>query len=245
MLFRIPIIRGIIDRRILVNFRIDPAPVRRLLPPPFRPKLVSGLAIAGICLIRLKSIRPKLFPLPFGIKSENAAHRIAVEWDENGEVREGVYIPRRDTDSRLNAWAGGRLFPGVHHLATFSVRESDNYYAVQLLSDDSAVSVGVAGHVTETLPATSVFQSLSEASNFFQRGSLGYSVTPDAGRFDGLELRCHHWKIEPFAVDSVQSSFFQDESVFPSGSAQFDCALLMRGLEHEWHGKGDLCWPSN
>jgi hypothetical protein len=31
---RIPIIRGVIDRRILVNFRADPAVLARLLPPP-------------------------------------------------------------------------------------------------------------------------------------------------------------------------------------------------------------------
>ena len=31
------------------------------------------------------------------------------------------------------------------------------------------------------------------------------------------------------------------ESLFPRGSIEFDCALLMRGIEHEWHGKGDLC----
>ena len=30
-------------------------------------------------------------------------------------------------------------------------------------------------------------------------------------------------------------------SLFPKGSIEFDCALLMRGIRHEWHGKSDLC----
>jgi hypothetical protein len=47
------------------------------------------------------------------MSSENAAHRIAVDWDEAGYHGTGVYIPRRDTPSRFNALAGGRLFPGV------------------------------------------------------------------------------------------------------------------------------------
>ena len=38
----------------------------------------------------------------------------------------------------------------------------------------------------------------------------------------------------------MRSSFFEDESLFPRGSVGFDCALLMRGIEHEWHGKPDL-----
>src|SRR5215468_7943504 len=97
---RIPIIRGVIDRRILVNFRVDAEILARLLPPPFRPKLVNGAGMAGVCLIRLKHIRPRLLPSFLGISSENAAHRIAVEWDQDGAVREGIFIPRRDTSSR-------------------------------------------------------------------------------------------------------------------------------------------------
>lgn len=106
-----PTMHGIIDRRILVNFRVRPDALRKLLPPYFRPKLIGGWAMAGICLIRLKDIRPQGFPAFCGLTSENAAHRIAVEWDGDGTAREGVFIPRRDTSSMLQAFAGGRFFP--------------------------------------------------------------------------------------------------------------------------------------
>src|SRR5687767_8524173 len=105
---RLPLIRGVIDRRILVNYRVDPAVLAPTLPPPFRPKLYQGHGMVGICLIRLRSVRPQFLPAWLGISSENAAHRAAVEWDDGGRVREGVYIRRRDTSSRLNALAGGR-----------------------------------------------------------------------------------------------------------------------------------------
>src|SRR4051812_28065039 len=105
---QIPVIRGTIERRILVNYRVDPDVLRTLLPAPFRPKLVRGFGIAGICLIRLKHVRPKFWPAAIGVQSENAAHRIAVEWDDNGVLREGVFIPRRDTNSRFNSLLGGR-----------------------------------------------------------------------------------------------------------------------------------------
>jgi len=111
---KIPKIRGIIDRRILINYQIEKEALENYLPKPFRPKLVEGKGIAGICLIRLKEIRPKGLPRQIGISSENGAHRIAVEWNDNDEIKEGVYIPRRDTSSRLNSWAGGTIFPGVH-----------------------------------------------------------------------------------------------------------------------------------
>ena len=42
-----PVIRGLIDRRILVNFRVVPDVLARLLPAPFRPKLVNSAGMAG------------------------------------------------------------------------------------------------------------------------------------------------------------------------------------------------------
>ncbi len=238
---RIPVIEGVIDRRILANFRVDPEVLARLLPPPFRPKLIHGYGVAGICLIRLKQIRPKMLRLPVGIGSENAAHRIAVEWESNGRHVEGVYVPRRDTSSRFNSYAGGRLFPGEQHHACFEVSEANDQYAISLDSDDRQVHVTIVARLAERLPSTSVFASLGEASEFFEHGGVGYSATPDHGRHDGMELRCKSWQVLPLDVTRVESSFFADTERFPPGSAEFDCALLMRGIEHEWHSREDIC----
>jgi hypothetical protein len=238
---RLPVIKGVIDRRILVNYRIEPAAISAILPPPFRPKLIRGYAIGGICLIRLKQIRPKFLPPVLGVGSENAAHRIAVQWTEGKEERQGVYIPRRDTSSRLNALGGGRLFPGEHHHARFAVDESNGKLSVSVASDDGQTQLAVSARPAEDLPLDSIFNSIAEASVFFEQGSLGYSRTRDAGRFDGLELRCQAWKVTPLEVERVQSSFFDDATAFPPESIEFDCALLMRGIAHEWHSREDLC----
>jgi hypothetical protein len=241
MALKIPVIRGLIERRILVNYRVDPAVLASTLPLPFRPKVVGGLGIAGICLIRLKQIRPRHLPPWLGISSENAAHRVAVEWDEGDERREGVFVRRRDTSSRLNSVAGGRVFPGIHHHAQFHVRESSNRFEIDMRSDDGLMAVSLRATATRTLPSGSIFDSLDAASYFFQGGSLGYSATLDSRRFQGLELCCRQWRIEPLNVEEVRSSYFEDKAAFPKGSIQFDSAFLMRGIEHEWHGKADLC----
>jgi len=123
---RLPVIQGIIRRRILANFRVDPETMQREIPSRFQPKLQNGKAVAGVCLIRLEHIRPRLMPEIVGLNSENAAHRVAVTWNENGVTREGVFISRRDTGSQFTHLAGGRIFPGEHHHASFEVTESEN-----------------------------------------------------------------------------------------------------------------------
>lgn len=232
----LPTVRGTIDRRMLVNFRVQPEVIRKLLPPYFQPKLVKGWAMAGVCLIRLKDIRPSGFPVPYyGVTSENAAHRISVEWNENGQLNEGVFIPRRDTSSAWQALAGGRMFPGLHHLADFDAVEHDNDFQLKMHSRDGSAFVEINARCAAKIPAASIFASLDEASDFFARGSMGYSATRNPNCCDGLELLTSRWQVEPLDVQSIRSSFFDDADRFPRDSIHFDCALLMRNIEHEWH----------
>jgi hypothetical protein len=230
---KIPIIKGIIDRRILINYSVDKDVLAKCLPKPFKPKLVNGRGIAGICLIRLKQIRPKGLPKQIGISSENGAHRIAVEWLEDGAVKEGVYIPRRDTSSKLNWFAGGKIFPGIHYLANFTVNESPANYKVAFKSSDDT-SLSIIASETEIWNNESVFDNLDCVSDFFENGSVGYS--PGSKDFDGLELRAYNWKVSILKVEEVHSSFFEDKNIFPEGSVKFDNALLMKSIEHEWVG---------
>lgn len=238
---RIPAIQGTIKRRLLVNFRADPAVVQKILPQPFRPKLHRGNSFVGICLIRLEQIRPVGLPGMLGLSSENAAHRIAVVWtDAVGVEREGVFIPRRDTNSVLNRIAGGRVFPGEHNSADFAVVEDGGHIELSMKSQDGAVSVRVVGSDCDALPASSRFETLPQASKYFEGGSLGYSVTKDSNRLDGLLLRTLDWRVRALSVDDVQSSFFADSQRFPAGSIEFDHALVMRDIAHEWHKADDL-----
>ena len=233
---RLPTIEGVIRRRILVNYRVDPRAIQPLLPKRFQPKLHDGQAVAGICLIRLEHIRPKSLPEIIGINSENAAHRIAVLWnDEKGIRREGVFIPRRDTDSSLNHFLGRRIFPGEYNLATFKVEDSGSEIDLKMKSNDGEVSVEVRGAVNDSLPESSIFQSISEASAFFEAGSLGYSARSNSEELDAIELETEEWRVEPLKIEKVYSSYFTDERRFPKGSVSYDHALIMRNIGHEWH----------
>jgi len=238
---RLPIIHGLIRRRLLINFRVDADVMRHFLPPPFRPKLHRGFAIAGICLIRLEKIRPAWLPRFCGISSENAAHRIAVLWDDStGREQEGVFIPRRDTGSRLNHFAGGRLFPGEHHLADFAVRDAGGDISMSIRARDGGMTVELHAHESDSLPESSCFESLAESSTYFAGGSVGYSVTRDCCRLDGIRLQTDGWQVRPLMVERVESSFFADKSSFPPGSVTFDHGLIMRDLSNQWHAEPDL-----
>ncbi|MEN8869783.1 MAG: DUF2071 domain-containing protein [Akkermansiaceae bacterium] len=237
---KIPAIKGVIRRRLLLNYRVSPEIVQSHLPKNFRPKLVNGQAIAGICLIRLEQVRPTFLPAFTGISSENSAHRVAVEWDDkNGLKKEGVFVPRRDTDSLLNSLAGGRIFPGVHHHSRFEVTDQKGEISIMISSDDKPL-VEVQAKECESFPEKSIFGSFQESSRFFENGCIGYSSRPHSARLDGLRLNVPNWQASPLKVLEIKSSYFDNSDLFPPGTITFDHGLLMRDIPHEWHSEPEL-----
>lgn len=191
-------------------------------------------------MIRFKGLRPKFLPPWLGMSSENAAHRIAVEWDEDGQMQEGVFIPRRDTNSWFNETLGGRVFPGIFNRSTFDVSESDDEIHVRIVRGDGGEEVAFSGRSAKELPSTSLFSTLDDAAGFFSLGATGYSATRQKGHYHGMDLKCLTWKIQPLDVIDARSCFFEDAALFPPGSVELDCALLMQDIDHEWHSRPDL-----
>jgi len=239
----IPAIRGVIKRRILVNYRVEPAGLRGVVPAPFEVRLVDGYAMAGVCLIRLERVRPSAVPGPeVGLASDNVAYRVAVEWDdpETHEQRQGVYIPRRDTSSSLQRAFGGRFFPGEYHHSRFNASDHDGRIAITVRSDDGGGDVELDASEGDAFPEDSVFGSLADARHFFEEGSVGYSAKHQDDRLDGLLLLTDSWSVQPLAIHEARSSFFERIESSAPGSVRFDNALIMRNVPHEWHALSQL-----
>lgn len=234
-------IKGVIDRRILINYKLSPEVAANLLPKPFKPLVHNGFASVGICLIRFKQMRPFMLPKLLGFSSENAAHRFAIHWDSKSQTKTGVYIPRRDTSSFLNSIVGGRLFPGVQHLSEFNVKEQNKRFELSFQNSKDKTRLSISCESCDEFPSeNSMFSSLGESSLFFQNGSLGYSPNQRSNKFQSIELKTKNWKVSPLAVNHVDSSYFNNKRDFPDGSIQFDHALLMENIEHRWASNADI-----
>jgi hypothetical protein len=221
-------LRAQVRRRILISYRVDPVVANDLVPAPFRPQIVDGSAVAGVCMIGLQSVRPGWLRPRVGFRTENVAHRIAVEWDESGVTRSGVYIVERHSSSVLPVVAGGRLFPGVQKRAKFDLDESDSHFWVSMAAPGIAVAVDieVGGEWNSSL-----FPTVEAASAFHEDGAVGWSPRRDGAGVEPLELTSKEWAVEPARVISAKSSYFD---ALPAGAAVLDSVVVMRDLPFFW-----------
>jgi hypothetical protein len=224
----------IIERRLLVNYRIEPDHVTAFLPRPFRPQLVRGYAVGGVCFIRMSRLRPAHIPRAMGMTSENVAHRFAVQWDDAQGTHAGVYVPRRETSSRVAAIAGRHVFPGAYHLARFDVTESGHSIRIGVRSHDGNVSL-----LAEAVPSmefnSELFPAVDDATAFFRRGALGYSPSAAARDcLDSVRMDAANWAATPMTIARMRSSLFDDPAAFPAGACILDSALLMTNVAARW-----------
>ena len=236
----IKIIEGIIDRRILVNYRIDPYYLEKILPPPFKPRLIKGYGMGGICLIRFKKMRPTWLPSLMGTSSENGTHRFCVKWEKNDQLHSGVYVKKRFTNSKLHELGGEKIFPGKLVFSDFQVSEKNGYYSVSFKCK-SGEYVHVEACETHQFPKNSIFQTIEEASEDFRKDQIGYSPDRKKTQFKGVKLNTKNWSVFPMVLKNCKSSLFSNPDIFPEGSVEVDHVLLMKNIKHSWENVGAIC----
>jgi hypothetical protein len=214
------------ERRIVLNYRIDPAIASRAMPPPFRPHLESGWAIGGLCIAHLRPAVPR-----FVRSVVSVAHRFVVETPGGGPA---VYVPRRDTSSLVATLIGGRVVPGVQQRATIVSTLDDGAVAVDLSSTDGRMQVELRAQVRSEIDPASVYRDEADASAALRHAPMGYSPARSAGRLEVVELCADDWRLTPLSIDRVASSYFDDVRMFPVGSIEPDSAFVMTDVAHRW-----------
>lgn len=215
-------VRSQLRRRLLISYRLDADVAAGLLPAGFRPQLVDGSAVAGVCVLGLTAIRPGFVGPRLGLRSENAAHRMAVEWDEGGQMQHGVFVFQRHSSSWMPVALGGRAFPGVHRHAAFDVADTADTFSLRMRAPDAQLDAEVALASTWT---STLFETLEEASAFYEGGRVGWSRRHDGASVESIALASEAWRAEAGALVSLRSSFFD---ALPQGSAVFDHVVVMR-----------------
>ena len=221
---RIPVMRSVIDRRILVNFTWT----RRC-------SAAFALAVSAEKSRRARHGRH----LPDSAQASAAAGRAGVSGHRVGERRPSQrrrmgrsrHAARRGLRAaarhQLPAQLLGRRPTLPRHPPSRRLHGQRDGRPIQRRTQERSTASPACrctASRTAQLPSASVFGSLAEASAFFQAGSLGYSATPERHAFRA-------WNCAARAGTSNRSKSrrcvpaFSMTGAFPPGSIAFDSAL--------------------
>jgi hypothetical protein len=162
--------------------------------------------------------------------AENAAHRVAVEWETPEGVQTGVFIPERHSSSLVPVLLGGRILPGKHSLAQFQVNETDTDFDVELTSKDNHVHVQT--HLSNEWDS-SLFENWEQASNFYKNSPTGWSPKVNGVGEEGMSLTADNWSVKPAKTTLLKSSFYD---AIPSSDITYDHTLVMQKISSHWVG---------
>ncbi|HTN79565.1 MAG TPA: hypothetical protein VMK16_07820 [Acidimicrobiales bacterium] len=224
---RTPVLQATLERRLLLTYRLDPDAVADLVPGPFWLHMVGGFAVGSITLDHVTALRPRGLPAAAGFTSQNAAHRIAVEWDQHGRKAAGTFVLSRHTSARRIAVAGDRLFPGLRMRADFDVDDRGPNVSVGFRgSDGSAVDAEVV--VDDDVGRSELFSAPQEGWRLAVRGAMTASLRRKAGELDWIDEHARGGRVRAASIERVTSSLFSAALGTP------DSAIVARDVMIEW-----------
>lgn len=220
---------------VLVNFAVDPAVMRGLLPAPIEPALHAGAAYLSIVIARLDRMRPAFVPRRLGVTYDQVVYRVVVR--HRGAP--GVFFLRSDANHRLMCLAGDALTFFRFHRADIDYRADGRILHVDVRAPPghhadirASYDLGAAG---DALPPSSQFGSLAEAQGFLVELFTAFGHDPVTGAVSSVGIERGHWDVRVVDDRRADYQFMADPARFPAGSARLDSIFYVEQLPYLWH----------
>ena len=223
----------------LVNFAVEPAVMKRLLPSPLEPDLHHGMAYLSVVIADMEKMRPAFLPRCLGTSYTQVVYRVVVKCG----AERGVHFLRSDADDSLMC-RFGNLFTFFHF--TYSAiqwQEEPGYlhFDLQAPAGDHAdiQATFAVGQPLEAMPSNSRFCSLAQAQAFLVELYAAYA--PAAPHVDCVRIHRGEWHIQIVADERGRYDFLSGSAVFPAGAAMLDSVFYVRDLPYYWFTLEKLC----
>ncbi len=226
------------DCRLVVFYRIQPATTQLELPAGAELGRVNGWAIGGIAVVRRQAVR--LLPRRL-CASVTATHFLHVLCRQDQQCETGALVLRRDTSSRIQAWLGRGGPRRRGHHARFQLVSLPGRVTARWDSDDRHVHVAIDAEPEPHLTPNSMFGSKAQLLQLLRDDLRGLRLVPPPQRLGRTRAAACESQLVPLHVTRLESSVFEDATLFPEGAAVFDSAFCLREEELVWSQAEAVC----
>ena len=153
-------LRGMVTRRFLVSYPVDPVLLSDRLPPGAELSLHDGCAWVSACFVNLKNMRPSVFPRSMGIELNYLIHRTRARLPfPDGKKREAVLVLEPNLDRLTLGWIGARLTGVGFNYRDIRLIEQEKSWNLVMKDNEEVVYDAV-------IPKSSIYPDPSASAHF-------------------------------------------------------------------------------
>lgn len=225
---------GILEDAVLLNFRTDIHVLNRILPPPFVPRLVDGYGLVGILMFKMRDLAcEKNLGLP-SPPSDHVLYRVAVSWQHGMRTHHGMYLLRHEVNTRLNVRQRRKgLFPVAASPIRWHKTPGSEMFG-WTLNTHNQTRLKVRARLATAFPPGSVFDTLDQASLFFQKERAAIAPRFQQSIFAHTRFLPLNWKVKPLFIEALHTDMDQLGSLFPKEQIYFDSGLIWPRILCKW-----------
>jgi hypothetical protein len=225
-----PTMRGHLRRCWIFTWRTPIAAARPLVPAPLELVTHGGFAFWNVVVCEVCNLRPALLPPIFGLDYWHVAYRLHARVRmEAGEVIEGLYFVRSDSNRAIVSAAGNWLTDFRFHTAQIEVARKDGVVEGEIRSREAGANFRVRNETPKSLAPGSPFSSLDEAAGFLKYKP--FALAP-AGESDVRLVRVVRneslWRSSIVTVEESDWQFFGGRDVAP------EVCYAVEPIDYEW-----------
>lgn len=217
----------------LVNFAIDPAALRTLLPKPIQPRLFKNEAYLSIVIARLYRMRPTFVPAAFGVTFNQVVYRVVAECKNE----KGVFFLRSDADNRFMSFGGELLTNFNFHTSNISTISDQGETEFSVRSSPPIADISsrfLTASAGYALPVSSRFDSLDEAKQFLVELYQAFSINAYTGGPMSVKIRRGEWDIRVVQDKVARYQFMQDGPYFNRTNSRLDSIFYIKDVDYCW-----------
>jgi hypothetical protein len=223
----LPTVRARMLERYIVNVRVPPDVLAAELPGCLDPQEVNGFGIVSFCLLDLRRISISPVPPVVGPRSMSCAARYAV-LDEGGAP--SVFVPERQTGSRVGAWFTRRGFSAPHGLVDIELSSHPDGGAEVHVRDDGMPTLDAWLRPRSSLESLA-FSAIDDFAAFLAMGERSYGRSRHDGKLTVLDLHKADAGYEPQTVERIGGSFIEK---WKAVGGEVDSAFRTTDARYEW-----------
>lgn len=222
------------EKSVVLTYAIPRTAGEGLISPPFELDCYREHAFLAVAFVKVRSLRPSIFPRWIGRDFLLAGYRIFVRYrGVDGRRRRGLQILRSETDRRSMVLLGNMLTNYHYRLTSMEFHQDEDHLRI---NNSHGLSISAQEELKVALPPHSPFPDWRTARRFAGPMPFTFSSNPANQTVTTVEGVREEWDPTPLTILQAQVPFIDECGLGAEGPnpARLASAFAVTDIPYHW-----------